>query len=165
MLRVMMALKSLANRIPHVLYLSGAVSWNDRKVREYWARELPSRVFHLGYLSDEELRVAYANADAFVYPSLHEGFGLPILEAQASGCPVLTSTLKSCPEVAGDGACYEDAESADSIADGILRIVNEPDYRRRLVMQGYDNIARFSWERCAAQYLAILRSSNPTIEP
>ena len=160
MLRVMTALKSIESVIPHVLYVSGGVSWNDRKVREYWARELPARVVHLGYLSEDELHVAYANATAFLYPSLHEGFGLPILEAQASGCPVITSTLTSCPEVAGSGACYVDAESAESIRDAILRIIDDPDYRRYLVEQGYENVARFSWARCASQYLAIMRNAE-----
>jgi glycosyltransferase involved in cell wall biosynthesis len=160
MLRALKAFKELEHQIPHVIYLAGGNSWHDQDVRDYWARELPDRVIHLGHLSEEELRLLYAKADIFLYPSLYEGFGLPILEAQASGCPVLTSTLKSCPEVAGKGAHYVVADSVQSIRDGILRIVQDRTYRQHLVHEGYKNVERFSWERCGDQYLELMRTIN-----
>jgi glycosyltransferase involved in cell wall biosynthesis len=156
----MRALKVLEDRIPHCLYLSGGVSWNDEDVRSYWARELPDRVIHLGHLAERELRIVYAHADAFLYPSLWEGFGLPILEAQASGCPVLTSRLKSCPEVAGSGAHYVNADSVESVRDGILQIVEDRAYRQRLIDAGHRNVERFSWQRCADGYLETMRADK-----
>ena len=71
----------------------------------YINKNLSDRVVKVGYLSDEELVGLYSSADLFLYPSLYEGFGLPIIESQACGCPVLTSNTTSCHEIAGDGAC------------------------------------------------------------
>ena len=158
-LTAMKALKMLEDRIPHCLYLSGGVSWHDQEVRNYWARELRTRVFHLGHLSEQDLHIVYAHADGFLYPSLYEGFGLPILEAQASGCPVLTSRLKSCPETAGDGAHYVAAESVESVRDGVFQIVHDRAYRQRLIQAGHRNVERFSWERCATEFLDIMSTN------
>ena len=69
---------------------------------------LQDRIIKLGFISEEDLVMMYNLADCYLYPSLYEGFGLPILEAQACGCPVITSTVSSCPEVAGTGALYVD---------------------------------------------------------
>jgi glycosyltransferase involved in cell wall biosynthesis len=155
-LRLLQALKSLEPDIPHCLYLAGGISWNDEEVRDYWKRELPTRVAHIGHLTELQLRAAYSAADLFVYPSLFEGFGLPILEAQACGCPVLTSTLKSCPEVAGSGAHFVDAYSVQSIAEGIVEVITRPEYRSQLIERGFSNVAQYSWKRCADEYLEML---------
>jgi glycosyltransferase involved in cell wall biosynthesis len=159
-LRMLQAIKVLEHQIPHRLYLSSGHSWRDKEVREYWSHELPQRVVHLGYLDEEELRSVYAHADLFLYPSLYEGFGLPILEAQASGCPVLTSKLTSCPEVAGAGAHYVEAHSVQSISEGILKILQNNAYKQHLINEGYKNIERFSWKNCAMHYLALMRASE-----
>jgi glycosyltransferase involved in cell wall biosynthesis len=105
-----------------------------------------------GYLSDEELANAYAGARAFCFPSLEEGFGLPLLEAMTLGCPVLTSNVSCLPEIAGP-AVQVDPFSVDAIADGLRRILNlSPDERAGLIAEGRSWAARFSWQAAAAEY-------------
>ncbi|NMB64897.1 MAG: glycosyltransferase family 4 protein, partial [Spirochaetes bacterium] len=98
MLTVLQSFKKVEDTIPHMLYYTGGYSWLDNEVIAYIKNNnLESRVIKLGYVSDEDLVVLYNLADCYLYPSLYEGFGLPILEAQACGCPVITSTVSSCP--------------------------------------------------------------------
>jgi glycosyltransferase involved in cell wall biosynthesis len=101
-----------------------------------------------GVLSDEDLRLAYAGAIGFVYPSLYEGFGLPILEAMACGCPVITTTRSSMPEAAGDAALY--ADTADQLADALCE-VQKPAIRQRLIEAGDERAASFSWKAMAIE--------------
>lgn len=116
---------------------------------------LENRVKFLGYVSDKDLPALYSGAIALVFPSLFEGFGLPILEAQACGCPVITSNLSSMPEVAGDGAILVDPYSLDDIVKGMIRIKNQ-ELRIKLVEAGFENVKRFSWEKCARETLNVL---------
>jgi glycosyltransferase involved in cell wall biosynthesis len=101
----------------------------------------------LGYMPDETLAVLYRLAAVFVFPSLYEGFGLPPLEAMASGTPVVTSNVSSLPEVAGDAAILVDPRDPVSIADGIRRVLTEPGLRDALRAKGHRRAAEFSWER------------------
>src|SRR5208337_1024224 len=84
--------------------------------------------------------------------SFLEGFGLPILEAQATGRPVITSNLSSMPEVAGKSACLADPYDVSSIRSGILKIINEPDYRETLIAKGFENVKRYSLSRVVKMY-------------
>jgi glycosyltransferase involved in cell wall biosynthesis len=104
-------------------------------------------------LSDEQVAAAYANADLVLFPSTFEGFGLPIVEAQKSGRPVITSDLSPMKEVAGGAAHLVDPYSADSIREGVLFLIRQPDYRQQLVEKGLANVHRFSAPAIAAQYL------------
>ena len=113
------------------------------------------RVKFLGYVPNEKLPVLYSRAIALVFPSLFEGFGLPILEAQACGCPVLTSNISSMPEVAGKGALFVDPYSAESIKNGMVKIMNNS-LRLKIKELGFENIKRFSWEKCAEETLEVL---------
>ncbi|MGC4085242.1 MAG: glycosyltransferase family 1 protein [Vicinamibacterales bacterium] len=99
----------------------------------------------LGYLPDETLAVMYRLAGVFVFPSLYEGFGLPPLEAMASGTPVVTSNLSSLPEVTGDAAQLVDPYDPQSIADGIYRVLTDVDLRRTLRTKGLARAHQFSW--------------------
>ena len=101
----------------------------------------------LGYLPDETLAVLYRLAAVFVFPSLYEGFGLPPLEAMASGTPVVTSNVSSLPEVAGDAAVLVDPYDPRAIADGIRRVLTDERLRGDLRAQGARARAEFSWER------------------
>jgi len=109
-------------------------------------------------VSDEELLDLYRRCDMVVFASLYEGFGLPIVEAQAVGRPVVTSNRCSMPEVAGDAACLVDPESVESIREGVLKIIRDEAYREGLVRKGFENVKRFAPERIAAQYVEIYRA-------
>jgi glycosyltransferase involved in cell wall biosynthesis len=100
----------------------------------------------LGYMPDETLAVLYRLAAVFVFPSLYEGFGLPPLEAMASGTPVVTSNVSSLPEVAGDAAVLVDPYDPRSIAEGIRRVLTEPELRQAMRARGLHRAAEFSWE-------------------
>lgn len=115
-----------------------------RAVHKY---NLHKYVRFLGFLPDETLAVLYRLATVFVFPSLYEGFGLPPLEAMASGAPVVTSNVSSLPEVAGDAAVLVDPYNPESIADGLVRVLTEPDLQAILKARGLQRAAEFSWER------------------
>jgi glycosyltransferase involved in cell wall biosynthesis len=101
----------------------------------------------LGFMPDETLAVLYRLAAVFVFPSLYEGFGLPPLEAMASGAPVVTSNVSSLPEVAGDAALLVDPYDPSAIADGIRRVLTDPALHDALRERGFRRAAEFSWER------------------
>jgi glycosyltransferase involved in cell wall biosynthesis len=108
--------------------------------------QLHKYVRFLGYLPEETLAVMYRLAGVFVFPSLYEGFGLPPLEAMASGTPVVTSNVSSLPEVAGDAAALVDPYDPRSIADGIYRVLTDDRLRRELRTKGLARARQFSWE-------------------
>ena len=103
-------------------------------------------------ISDAEVPAEYRQCDLLVFASTYEGFGLPIVEAQATGRPVVTSTVWSMPEVAGDAACLVDPFDPASIRAGILKVINDATYRDRLVKAGFENVKRFQPEQIARQY-------------
>lgn len=109
----------------------------------------------LGRIPDEQLTEAYQNCDLLVFASLYEGFGLPILEAQAIGRPVVTSNRSAMPEAAGEGALFVDPESPQSIRQAVQRIIGEADLRQRLIQAGFDNIARYRPQPVARCYEAV----------
>jgi glycosyltransferase involved in cell wall biosynthesis len=109
----------------------------------------------LGFVPFDTLRCFYETASAFVFPSLYEGFGLPPLEAMASGTPVITSSISSLPEVVNDAAMLVNPENVFDIARGIRDVLLDDDLRRRLIARGHEQAGRFSWERTAREVLAI----------
>ncbi len=117
---------------------------------------------HCLALSDEELRVAYSGAIALVYPSRYEGFGLPIAEAMACGCPVITSPVSSIPEVGGDAVLYVDPDSVPELVDA-LSVVQQPDVRQALIEKGLNQAKRFTWERSAEIVAHVLRQTAETL--
>jgi glycosyltransferase involved in cell wall biosynthesis len=112
---------------------------------------LSEKVKYIGYVSDNTLAWLYKNASALVLPSLYEGFGLPIIEAQSFGCPVACSNVASMPEVAGKGAVTFDPFSVDFIAKALEEIITQPELKRSLQQAGYENVKRFSWEQAAKE--------------
>ena len=126
------------------------------------AGELPAGVSLLGYVDKAELRRLYGGAAAFLYPSIYEGFGLPIIEAMACGAPVLTSSTASAPEVAGGAAVLVDPFSLDSIDAGLDR-VTEPDEARRLRSLGRERAGHFRWSAAAARTIELYRDLSRTL--
>jgi glycosyltransferase involved in cell wall biosynthesis len=117
--------------------------------------QLHKYVRFLGYLPEETLAVMYRLAGLFVFPSLYEGFGLPPLEAMASGTPVVTSNVSSLPEVAGDAAILADPHDPHAIADGIYRLLTDEQLRRDLRLKGLARARQFSWEESVKRVRAI----------
>ncbi len=109
---------------------------------------------NLANLDPEELPLLYAAAEMLLYPSFYEGFGLPILEAQACGCPVITSNVSSMPEVAGKGAILVDPNSTEDIIRGMREI---REIREELIKLGFDNAKRFSWEKTSKETAEVYR--------
>lgn len=112
----------------------------------------------LNYVSIEELRVLFQCASLYVHPSLHEGFGLTLLEAFASETPVLTSNVTALPEVAGDAAYFVDPYSVAEISQGIQRMLTSPSLQEVLVQKGVARARKFSWEKCAEETLKVYKS-------
>jgi glycosyltransferase involved in cell wall biosynthesis len=112
------------------------------------------RVVLTGWLSDADLEGLYALARCAVYPSLHEGFGLPVLEAMARGLPLASSNATSLPEVAGDAAELFEPRDTGAIAAAMRRLLEDDDHAATLVRRGYERVRDFTWERCAQETLA-----------
>src|SRR6186713_1393680 len=117
--------------------------------------KLHKHVRFLGYLKDDTLTVLYRLASVFVFPSLYEGFGLPPLEAMASGTPVVTSNVSSLPEVTGDAAVLVDPYDPQAIADGIYQVLTDEQLRRDLRRKGVARAGMFSWEQSVRRIRAI----------
>lgn len=111
-------------------------------------------ILSLGFVNDEDLVAIYNCATVLMMPSLYEGFGLPVLEAMQSGCPVITSKSGSLLEVAGDGACFVDPLSIDSIAEGVNKVFEDEKFRENLIKHGFENVKKFSWEKTARETYA-----------
>ncbi len=115
-------------------------------------------IVQLGWVDHESLPALYAEAEALVLPSLYESFGLPILEAMAAGCPVVTSDRYGPRELAGDAAVLVDPERVDSIAAGMRRVATDAGLRAELTVRGRERARPFTWARCARETLAVLES-------
>ena len=155
--RLVAAFAEVAERMPDVdLAMAGFHTSRFTLVSDVVERlGLVERVRVLGHVPDESLADLYRAAELFALPSLHEGFGLPILEAMACGTPVLTSNVYAMPEVAGDTAHLVDPYSVDEIAAGIERILSDRAYALELRARGLARAAGFTWRRAAEQHLAV----------
>lgn len=153
--RLIDAFALLAPILPHRLILAGHIPTDGRIDRAIAQHSLTNRVTLAGYLSRAEVRSLLAAAEVFAFPSLYEGFGLPVLEAQAQGTVVACSNRGALPEVAGDGAAFFNPESTREMADVIFRCLTDPALRGRLLQQGARNVTRFSWSETARQTLAV----------
>ena len=153
------AFAKLRDRIPHSLVICGIKHYKtEPDFAAIDQHSLHDRVIPTGFVEEEDLPALYSMADAFVLPSLYEGFGIPLLEAMACGCPIVTSTQGSCPEVVdGAGVLVNPRDSAD-IAEGIYKVVTDRGIAAGLVAKGYQRVAQFSWEKCAGETLDVIAS-------
>ena len=118
--------------------------------------KLEGKVIFTNYVADDDLPALISGAKVYVLPSLWEGFGIPVIEAQACGVPVVVSNVSSLPEIVGDSGILIDPENTESIARGIQSILNEERPRQALIQKGFANIKRFSWQKCARETLNVL---------
>ena len=143
------AFERLAPRVDDVqLVLVGGRGWRSAELERTLAA-VDDRVTVTGFVSDEELAELYAGATCFAFPSFAEGFGLPVLEAMASGAPVVTSDRTSLPEVAGDAALLIDPDDDHALEDALHRLLTTPELAADLARRGLARSATFTWEACA----------------
>ena len=150
---------------PLKLKIAGGPGWKSEELHQRIAALTEKGVVqYLGYVPDEELPGLYAQAEALIFPSWYEGFGLPVLEAMAQGCPVICTNRTSLPEVGGNAVHYIDPTSPTAIADAMLRVEQDSIYRTHLSSRGRIRAAGFSWESTAKLTLAFYErviSSHP----
>ena len=146
-------------KIEHQLVLIGRKGWHYEPIfAAIESSPWRSQIHHLDYLSDELVALFYSKAEAFVYPSYYEGFGLPVLEAMTLGAPVITSNTSSLPEVAGDAALFVNPDNPIDLVDAILQIISDSNLRRELIEKGHERAKLFSWERTARETLKAYKS-------
>ena len=143
------------------LILAGGKGWLSDEIYQLPKKlGIEKDVKFLGRVSDQQLTALYKNALAFVYPSLYEGFGLPILEAMSYGLPVITSNISSMPEVAGDSAILVDPYKVEEIRKGLAQIYQDKNLRQKLKLQGQQRLKQFSWTKSAKETLQLFESFN-----
>ncbi len=142
--------------LPHHLVIAGGEGWKFDRAAALAGLACRERVHFLDFVPDDDIPALYSAAEVFVFPSLYEGFGIPVLEAQACGVPVLAADAAALPETAGDGALYVDPYSTQSLCDGMRRILEDPALAARLVQAGARNCKRFSWDASARILKTIL---------
>ncbi|HXJ84687.1 MAG TPA: glycosyltransferase family 1 protein [Candidatus Methylomirabilis sp.] len=161
LLRLLEAFAALAPslREEFKLVVAGAQGWLNESVHEQVRKlGLGDSACFPGYIEQDDVAALYSLATVFTYPSLWEGFGLPVLEAMACGAPVLTSNVSSMPEVAGDAALLVPPTDVDAMADGLTRLLEDGALRADLAVRGSDRAAQFSWDRCARETLAVYQT-------
>jgi glycosyltransferase involved in cell wall biosynthesis len=140
------------------LALAGGKGWLEDDLEAFiHSLGIHEQVIMLGYVSDEELTWLYKNCFAFIYPSLFEGFGLPVLEALSLGAAVVTSNTTSLPEVAGDAAWYVDPLKEEDLVAAMTGLMKDHNYRTNLKSRTKSQARKFSWEGCASEVLTVYR--------
>jgi glycosyltransferase involved in cell wall biosynthesis len=119
---------------------------------------ISQNILFIDYVPQAELPYLYSAAKSFLYPSLYEGFGLPVLEAMACGCPVITSKTSSLPEVGGNAVYYVDPYNIEDIANGILKLLKNEELRNKLIISGLKRVENFTWRKTAEQILKVLKN-------
>lgn len=149
-----------ATRRATPLVLAGHRGWqNEAIMTRIEAAQGEGWLHYLGFVPDDHLPELFAGARIFAFPSLYEGFGLPVLEAMASGVPVVTANRSSLPEVGGDAALYVEPEDVDQLAAAIEQALDDADWRERAITKGFAHAERFSWQQCAADTLVAYRAT------
>ncbi|MFN2118527.1 MAG: glycosyltransferase family 4 protein [Candidatus Promineifilaceae bacterium] len=153
------AFASIAGSYPHNLFIAGGKGWlEDNMMAEAARQGIADRVRFLGFIADEHLSALYSAASLFLFPSLYEGFGLPVLEAMACGVPAVISNSSSLPEVGGEAALHLDPRQPEAWSEGMDRVLSDPGLAAAMVDAGFEQVQRFSWEKSAQELLDIYDS-------
>jgi glycosyltransferase involved in cell wall biosynthesis len=138
--------------LPHWLVLAGKPGYGYEAIRsKLQATSYKQDIHELGYVSEEEKWELLKDAEVFMFPSLYEGFGLPVIEAQSVGVPVITADISSLPEVAGEGAVLVNPLDSGEIAAAMKTLVTDPSKRADIIEEATRNVDRFSWAQCARE--------------
>jgi glycosyltransferase involved in cell wall biosynthesis len=148
---------AVAAGIPHSLVLAGAVGWQSDELEAELAKRGPGKVVRTGLIAGDELDAVYRGAAAFVYPSLYEGFGLPVVEAMARGVPTITSNASSLPEVAGSAGYLVDPSSQRDLSAAIELVLGDDALAADMRREGPKQAAKFSWDATALATIAVYR--------
>jgi O-antigen biosynthesis alpha-1,2-mannosyltransferase len=169
--RLLQAFARIKDEVPHHLVMAGALRWSSgaelRIIEELGIRD---RICQPGWIDHADLPAVYCLADQFAFPSLYEGFGIPLLEAMACGCAIVTANTCAPPEVCDGAARLVDPSNVDEIAAAMLEVLLDTRLRQQLIARGIERARDFGWDKCAAEILALfdslgtaaLRSENPT---
>jgi len=153
----------------YTLVLAGKVGWLSQSLLDtisHFPSAVGGHIWVIGYVDEDDKAALLSGATALVFPSLYEGFGFPVLEAQACGTPVVCANTSSLPEVAGEGALLVDPLQVEAIAEAIRQVVTDEDLRADLVRAGYANLSRFTWLETATRVLTILEAiANERSQP
>jgi glycosyltransferase involved in cell wall biosynthesis len=153
---IIKAYKIINNKIPGKLVIAGFKRWKYAGDLGLIKRlKLQNDVITLGFVPDEDLPYLYSSAQCLVFPSLYEGFGIPVLEAQASGCPVICSKTGCTPEVSGGAALLVNPYNCKEIAQSINDILDKKDLKEKLIADGLENIKKYNWARTAKRTLEL----------
>ncbi len=147
------------HHVPHHLVIAGAKGWLyddiDETIDELGLHE---QVLLPGFVADDDLPALYSAADVFAFPSLYEGFGIPVLEAMACGTPVVTTPVSSLPEAAGEAALFVSPEDVEALADALWQLIDDSALRNELRSRGFQQAKRFTWAAAAKKVLGIYQS-------
>ncbi len=157
-------------QIPHKLILAGRGGYGYRKIKMQISKSKnKDDIIETGYISDEEKFELMRKAEAFLFPTFYEGFGIPVLEAQSVGAPVVAGNNSSIPEISTNYEFYEttnkkdessamlvDVSNSNEIAEATYKLISNKDFREDMIKKGYKNVKRFSWEKCASQVAEVL---------
>jgi glycosyltransferase involved in cell wall biosynthesis len=142
------------------LVFAGAPAWKYQETLDKIATsKFSDDIIVTGNLDFEKISILYQNAKMFVFPSLYEGFGIPVLEAMAAKTPVILASNSSLMEAGGEAALYFETENSANLANCMQKIIEDCEFEKKLIQQGLDHVKSFSWEKCARETLDILRSA------
>lgn len=148
------------NNIHFHLYLIGKIGWRSEAILEkLQSHPFAAEIHQLSYVPSGEIASFYRDAFCFLFPSLYEGFGLPVVEAMSLRCPVIATALAAIPEVGGD-ACLYVKPNPKAIAEGIIKLYKDPDLRRSLIEKGVRQAGKFTWNTCADRTLNVLLNAT-----
>lgn len=147
----------LAEQCPDLFLVCTGGKFTTEEQKKIVSLHLSKKVLHL-FVSDAQLTYLYLKAECFVFPSVYEGFGIPVLEAFAAGCPIALSNASCFPEVAQSGGCYFDPYDIDSMVHSISMLLSDGSYREHQIANGYNVLKQYSWERMGKETAAIYKS-------